>query len=72
VKAFADSYLRRAGELAAGAGTVPLMATTYKLAAQRLAKGITGTMYRTPEDAKLGIDLLLGQSASVQTASQAP
>jgi phosphate transport system substrate-binding protein len=71
VKAFVDSYLRRAGELAADAGTMPLMATTYKLATQRLAKAITGTMYRTREDARLGIDLLLSQSEAVQTTSNA-
>ena len=69
VKAFVNSYLRRAGELALAAGTMPLMATTYKLATERLARGTTGTIYRSADDAKVGLDLLLTQTAAVQTTS---
>jgi phosphate transport system substrate-binding protein len=61
VKAFVDHYLRHARELAAGVGEVPLMATAYDLTQQRFAKGITGTMYKTAEDARQGIELLLTQ-----------
>ena len=32
---------------------------SYKLAMQRLGKGIIGTMYKSPEDTKLGVDLLM-------------
>lgn len=59
VKAFLDTYLRKAVELAGGVGTVPLTSNSYRLATQRLAKGVTGTIYRTPEDARTGLDLLL-------------
>jgi phosphate transport system substrate-binding protein len=59
VKSFVDTYLRKAIELAAGAGTMPLTGNSYKLAMQRLAKGTTGTMYKAPEDARLGVDLLM-------------
>jgi hypothetical protein len=37
------------------------MATAYELAGQRLARSIPGTMYKTAEAAKLGIDVLLAQ-----------
>jgi phosphate transport system substrate-binding protein len=60
-KTFVESYLRKAGELGKGVGAMPLMGTAYDLARQRLAKGVTGTMYKTPEDAQLGIELLLTQ-----------
>src|SRR5687767_112918 len=50
VKSFLDTYLRRAVELATGAGTVPLTGNSYQLALQRLANGVAGTMYRAPED----------------------
>ena len=45
--------------MAGGVGTIDLTSNSYRLAAQRLAKGVTGTIYRTPEDAGTGIDLLL-------------
>ena len=61
VKAFLDTYLRKAVELAASAGAVPLTGNSYQLAMQRLAKGVSGTMYRTPEDSKLGVDLLMSR-----------
>jgi ABC-type phosphate transport system substrate-binding protein len=61
VKGFVDTYLRRAVEVAGAAGTVPLSANSYQLATQRLAKGVTGTMYNAPEDAKLGLDLLMNR-----------
>ncbi|MGH9257086.1 MAG: hypothetical protein ACRD3C_21200 [Vicinamibacterales bacterium] len=44
-----------------GAGTVPLIGTSYALVTQRLTKGVAGTMFKTPEDGKQGIDLLLSQ-----------
>jgi phosphate transport system substrate-binding protein len=61
VKAFIETYLRRAGDLARGVGTVPLMATAYDLARQRLVKGVTGTMYTVPDAADRGIEFLLTQ-----------
>ena len=61
VEAFVDTYLRRAGDLAARAGTVPLIGTSYTLVTQRLTKGVTGTMFKTEDDRKQGIDLLLSQ-----------
>ena len=61
VKAFLDTYLRKAVELAASAGAVPLTGNSYQLAMQRLAKGVSGTMYQTPEDSKLGVDLLMSR-----------
>ena len=51
--------MRKAAELAAGVGTMPLPGNSYKLAMQRLGKGIIGTMYKSPEDTKLGVDLLM-------------
>jgi hypothetical protein len=53
--------VRHAGDLAAGAGTVRLTAPTYGSVQQRLAKGVTGTMFKTPLDARQGIDILLSQ-----------
>ena len=61
VKTFVQTYLRRAGELAEGAGAVPLIGTAYTLTQQRLANGVTGTMYTTPDAADRGIDVLLTQ-----------
>jgi phosphate transport system substrate-binding protein len=61
VKAFVDTYLLRAGELAPGAGAVPLVSASYQLVTQRLAKKVVGTMFKTVEDGRQGIDLLLNQ-----------
>jgi phosphate transport system substrate-binding protein len=61
VKTLVDTYVRRASELAIGAGAVPLIGTSYALVSERLAKGMTGTMFKTAEDRTRGIDLLLHQ-----------
>jgi phosphate transport system substrate-binding protein len=61
VKTFVETYLRRALEVAGAAGAIPLTGASYQLASQRLVKGVTGTMYRTPDDAKLGLDLLMNR-----------
>lgn len=61
VKAFAESYLRHAGELASQAGVVPLMANVYQLAQQRLTRMATGTMYQRGNAADLGVEYLLTQ-----------
>ena len=61
VKAFVDTYVRHASELAEGAGAVPLIGSTYALVTQRVTKGLTGTMFRKPDDGREGIELLLSQ-----------
>jgi phosphate transport system substrate-binding protein len=61
LKMFVDIYVRRAGELALSAGAAPLTGASYELVTQRLAKGMTGTMFRTVEDRGQAIDLLLNQ-----------
>jgi hypothetical protein len=45
----------------AGAGAVPLVSASYQLVTQRLAKKVVGTMFKTVEDGRQGIDLLLNQ-----------
>jgi phosphate transport system substrate-binding protein len=61
VKALVDTYVRRAVELATGAGAIPLPGNSYQLVAQRLAKGTTGSLYGSAEDTKLGVELLLSR-----------
>jgi phosphate transport system substrate-binding protein len=61
VKAFVRHYLRRAGELAEAESEIALIGTAYDLARQRLEKGVTGTMYATPNAADMRIESLLTQ-----------
>jgi phosphate transport system substrate-binding protein len=61
VKTFVDTYVRHAPELAISAGAAPLMGNSYELVIRRLTKGTTGTMFKTEEDRRQGIDLLLNQ-----------
>jgi phosphate transport system substrate-binding protein len=61
VKTLVDTYVRRASDLAPSAGAVPLIGTSYTLVSERLAKGVTGTMFKTAEDRRQAIDLLLHQ-----------
>jgi len=61
VKAFARYFLRKARELAADAGSVPMMGMAYTLAEQRLDKMATGTMFKAPNAAELGVEFLLAQ-----------
>jgi phosphate transport system substrate-binding protein len=58
---FTKFYLQHAGRLAADAGTVPMAGNSYQLAQQRLAKGVKGTMYATPEAESMSVDLLLNR-----------
>lgn len=59
VKTFVNAYLRTAGELAPTVGQIPMMGSAYDLSLQRFTKMTTGTMFTTPQDAGLGIELLL-------------
>jgi len=61
VKAFARYFLRKAREFAPDAGAVPMMGMAYTLAEQRLEKMATGTMFKAPNAAELGVELLLTQ-----------
>jgi phosphate transport system substrate-binding protein len=61
VKAFVRHYLRRAGELAEAESEIALIGSAYDLARQRLEKGVTGTMYATPNAAEMRIESLLTQ-----------
>jgi phosphate transport system substrate-binding protein len=61
VKEFVAFYLRNAGDLAAQVGTVAMTPPIYKLTQQRLATGITGTMYVAPNAANTSVELLLRQ-----------
>jgi phosphate transport system substrate-binding protein len=61
VKAFARYFLRKARELSADAGAVPMMGMAYTLAEQRLEKMATGTMFKAPNAAELGVEYLLTQ-----------
>jgi phosphate transport system substrate-binding protein len=61
VKAFAQYFVRSARLMAAESGAVPMMGMAYTLAEQRLQKMSTGTMFRVPNAAELGVELLLTQ-----------
>jgi len=61
VQAFVTFYMRQAGSLAANAATIPLTARAYELGLQRFEKGVTGTMYKAPDSANLGVEYLLNQ-----------
>ncbi len=55
VRQFVDFYLSHAEDLAREVGYLPLPAEVYQLVAQRLARGVTGTMY--PDGREVGTDL---------------
>jgi phosphate transport system substrate-binding protein len=59
--AFTKFYLQHAGRLAPDAGTIPMTTNSYQLAQQRLAKGIKGTMYTSPEAESTSVELLLNR-----------
>jgi len=59
VKAFVNAYLRTASEIAPSVGQIPMMGSAYDLSLQRFTKMTTGTMFVAPQDAGLGIELLL-------------
>jgi phosphate transport system substrate-binding protein len=61
VKAFARYFVRKARELAGDVGSVPMMGMAYTLAEQRLEKMATGTMFKAPNAAELGVEYLLTQ-----------
>ena len=61
VQNFVRFYLRQAGTVAAAAGTIPLTGTAYELSQRRLAKGVTGTMYKAPDSASFNVEYLLNQ-----------
>ena len=61
VKAFARYFVRKARKLAGDAGSVPMMGMAYTLAEQRLEKMNTGTMFKAPNAAELGVEYLLTQ-----------
>jgi phosphate transport system substrate-binding protein len=61
VAAFARYFVRKARELAADVGSVPMMGMAYQLAEQRLQKKATGTMFKAPNAAELGVEYLLTQ-----------
>jgi phosphate transport system substrate-binding protein len=61
VKTFARYFVRKARELAGDAGSVPMMGMAYTLAEQRLEKMNTGTMFKAPNAAELGVEYLLTQ-----------
>lgn len=61
VKAVAQAYVRNARDLAAQAGSVPLMPSTYKLVEQRVSQLTTGTVFNVPNVADAWLDLLLTQ-----------
>jgi phosphate transport system substrate-binding protein len=61
VKAFARYFVRNAREMAGDVGSVPMMGMAYTLAEQRLEKMTTGTMFKAPDAAELGVEYLLTQ-----------
>ncbi len=61
VKAFARYFLRKAREFAGDTGSVPMMGMAYTLAEQRLEKMATGTIFKAPNAAELGVEYLLTQ-----------
>ena len=61
VAAFARYFVRKAREVAGDVGSVPMMGMAYQLAEQRLAKKATGTMFKAPNAAELGVEYLLTQ-----------
>jgi phosphate transport system substrate-binding protein len=61
VKAFARFFVRKARELAGDVGSVPMMGMAYTFAEQRLDKMATGTMFKAPNAAELGVEYLLTQ-----------
>jgi phosphate transport system substrate-binding protein len=61
VKMFARFFVRKAREVAGDAGSVPMMGMAYTLAEQRLDKLATGTMFKAPNAAELGVEFLLAQ-----------
>ena len=61
VAAFARYFVRKARELAGEVGSVPMMGMAYQLAEQRFEKKATGTMFKAPNAAELGVEYLLTQ-----------
>jgi phosphate transport system substrate-binding protein len=61
VAAFARYFVRKARELAADVGSVPMMGMAFQLAEQRLQKRATGTMFTAPNAAEPGVEFLLAQ-----------
>jgi phosphate transport system substrate-binding protein len=61
VAAFARYFVRKSRELAADVGSVPMMGMAYQLAEQRFEKKTTGTMFKAPNAAELGVEYLLTQ-----------
>ena len=61
VAAFARYFVRKAREVAGDVGSVPMMGMAYQLAEQRLVKKATGTMFKAPNAAELGVEYLLTQ-----------
>jgi phosphate transport system substrate-binding protein len=61
VKSFARYFVRKSRELAGDVGSVPMMGMAYTLAEQRLEKMATGTMFKAPNAAELGVEFLLAQ-----------
>ena len=61
VAAFSRYFVRTARLAAADVGSVPMMGMAYTLAEQRLEKRATGTMFKAPNAAELGVEYLLTQ-----------
>jgi phosphate transport system substrate-binding protein len=61
VAAFSRYFVRTARLAAGDVGSVPMMGMAYTLAEQRLEKRITGTMFKAPNAAELGVEYLLTQ-----------
>jgi phosphate transport system substrate-binding protein len=61
VKMFARFFVRKAREVAGDVGSVPMMGMAYTLAEARLEKMATGTMFKAPDAAELGVEFLLAQ-----------
>ncbi len=58
VKEFVEFYIKHGGELALEVGYVPLPDSAYKMAAERVAKGNTGTVFAGKEAIGLTIEQL--------------
>ena len=59
VRAFVDYYLKESQALITEVGYVPLPDTAYSLAADRVAKGVTGTVFEGHSEVGVSVEALL-------------